>query len=97
MGKGKPRRDGSEKYKSTRIAADTSKHAPNNSYSPKTHYEDTPFVCVGCGKEEVWTAKQQKMWYEIAKGPIYSRAIRCRACRKAFREARRKSKRPNDD
>ncbi|WP_238944985.1 zinc-ribbon domain containing protein [Vandammella animalimorsus] len=29
----------------------------------------------------MWTAKQQKWWYEAAYGPIYSDAKHCRACR----------------
>jgi len=33
----------------------------------------------------VWTAEQQKWWYEVAKGPIFSVAVRCRECRKALR------------
>jgi len=34
------------------------------------------------GSDELWTAKQQKWWYEIVKGDINSVAIRCRGCRK---------------
>src|SRR2546429_6590829 len=71
-----------------RIAADLSQQAPNNSYSPPLYYEGLEFTCVDCGKREVWTAEQQKWWYEVAKGPIYSTAKRCRACRQARREAR---------
>ena len=41
-----------------------------------------PFVCKDCGSHELWTAKQQKWWYEIAKGDIDSIAVRCRSCRK---------------
>ncbi|MFN0051249.1 MAG: zinc-ribbon domain-containing protein [Planctomycetales bacterium] len=58
------------------------KQAPNNSYGPPEFYEDISFVCVNCGRHEVWTAAQQQWWYEVAKGSIYARAIRCRACRK---------------
>jgi len=83
--KGKPRHDGSDNHRETRIPADVTKQLPNNSYSPPLYYEDTPFVCVDCGKEEIWTATQQKWWYEVAKGTIYSRAVRCRACRKLHR------------
>ena len=46
-------------------------------------YLDLPFTCRDCGSKEIWTAKQQKWWYEVAQGSIYSRAIRCRACRQA--------------
>ena len=72
-----------------RIPADLSEQAPNNSYSPPLFYDDSPFVCVDCGKEEIWKAEQQQWWYEVAKGSIYSRAIRCRACRRAHREKRK--------
>jgi hypothetical protein len=68
------------------IPADLEKQAPNNTYSPLLYYVDQPFTCVDCGSEEVWTATQQKWYYEVAKGPIYARAIRCRPCRTRFRE-----------
>ncbi len=45
-------------------------------------YVDMPFTCKDCGSLELWTAKQQKWWYEIAKGSIDSIAVRCRSCRK---------------
>src|SRR5262245_34185151 len=62
------------------VVADLSQQATNNSYGPPTYYVDQPFQCVDCGKEEVWTASQQKWYFEVAKGSIYGRAIRCRAC-----------------
>ena len=68
--------------------------APYNSYgAPKFvyqgYYTDLPFQCTGCGKEEIWTATQQKWWYEVAKGYVYSTAKHCRACRR--REQTRRS------
>jgi Probable zinc-ribbon domain len=69
-----------------RIKADLSKQAPNNSYAPPLYYEDKEFTCADCGRVEIWTAEQQQWWYETAKGPIYSTAVRCRACRQARRE-----------
>lgn len=69
------------------IEADPSQQAPNNSYSSKTYYQDYEFNCVDCGIPQVWTAEQQQWWYEVAKGPIFSVAVRCRACRKASRAA----------
>jgi hypothetical protein len=72
-----------------RVPADRSKQAPNNSYDPVDFYEDVLFRCVDCQKQETWTAEDQKWWYEVAKGPIYSQAIRCRACRQAKRAAHR--------
>lgn len=50
------------------VAADCSKQAQNNSaLLPPTYYVDKPFQCIDCGKEEVWTAEQQKWFYEVAK------------------------------
>lgn len=66
----------------TVIPADRSQQAPHNSYSPVFEYRDAEFTCVDCGVVETWTAQQQKWWYETAKGPIQSRAIRCRECRR---------------
>lgn len=65
--------------------------APSNSYGAPAFvtrgtYLDAPFRCVDCGADEVWTATQQKWWYEVAKGFAYSTARRCRACRRAVRE-----------
>src|SRR4051812_5164270 len=54
------------------IPADPSQQAPNNSYGPPLFYRDLDFACVDCGLREVWTAEQQKWWYEVAKGSIYS-------------------------
>lgn len=58
----------------------------NNSYGPLPEsYLARPFTCRDCGAEEVWTAKQQKWWYETVHGPIDSRAVRCLACRRERR------------
>jgi len=51
------------------------------------------FRCADCGKEEVWTGSQQKWWYEIAKGFVYSSAVRCRACRRKERARRDEARR----
>ena len=69
------------------VLVDENALAKNNSYgAPKFvyrgHYVDEPFRCKDCGKEEVWTATQQKWWYEVAKGFAYSTAVRCRGCRR---------------
>ena len=52
------------------------------------YYEDVPFKCVDCGVDQIWTATQQKWWYEVAKGYTYSFAKRCRACRLTARRAK---------
>jgi hypothetical protein len=67
------------------MPADQTRHADNGSYNPKLWYVDYEFACVDCGCHDVWTAEQQKWWYEEAKGPIQSRAVRCRGCREGLR------------
>ncbi|MFH0130672.1 zinc-ribbon domain containing protein [Variovorax sp. VaC1] len=59
----------------------------HNTYGPlPVFYVARPFVCRDCGAQEVWTAKQQKWWYEVAHGHIDSSAVRCLACRRVRRE-----------
>ncbi len=71
------------------IAADHLQLQHANCYAPlPDFYLDLPFTCRDCGSDEVWTARQQKWWYEVMKGRLDSTAVRCRACRKAERERR---------
>ena len=56
-------------------------------------YAPIEFTCKACGKVETWTAKQQKWWYETAKGDAYSTATRCRPCRKKERARRDEARR----
>lgn len=76
------------------IVADHSQLDHINTYGfLPNFYLDKPFICRDCGAEEVWTAKQQKWWYEIAKGHIDSTAVHCRKCRnirKAEKDAQKK-------
>jgi hypothetical protein len=44
-------------------------------------YYDKIYNCVDCEKEEVWTAQQQKYWYEEERAYLGSHAIRCTLCR----------------
>jgi len=72
---------------------DASKLVPYNSYVDpefvsRGFYLDQAFICQGCGAEQVWTARQQKWWYEIAKGSVWSIARLCRPCRRRERESR---------
>lgn len=56
-------------------------------------YEDIVFKCKDCGKEEVWRDTQQKWWYEIAKGDVWTTAVRCRSCRRKERERKKEARR----
>lgn len=78
------------------VAADTSQQGPYDTYGERpTYYMDKPFTCVDCSVPQVWTAEQQKWYYEVAKGSIYATAVRCRACRKKRRETLGKTGDPN--
>jgi hypothetical protein len=77
---------------------DKAKLAPANSYGEpefarRGFYVDMAFACENCGREQVWTATQQKWWYEVAKGFIYSTAKLCRACRALVRAKKEQSRR----
>src|SRR5689334_292580 len=57
--------------------------AADNSYSvadfvARGFYIDLPFVCQACGRQQFWTAHQQKWWYEVAKGSRWTTARLCR-------------------
>ena len=65
------------------VMADPQALQHNHIFSPlPLFYVDKPFTCKDCGAEQIWTAKQQKWWYEVVKGNIETTAIRCRPCRK---------------
>ena len=86
--------DQREKEPSKIVRVNVDLLAPYNSYGvprfvENGYYVDIPFQCAQCGKEEVWTGSQQKWWYEVAKGYVYSSAKHCRTCRR--REQRRRA------
>lgn len=75
------------------VEADHSELLHNNTYGLLPYfYVDIVYVCQDCGSKELWTAKQQKWWYEIAKGHIDSAAIRCRRCRDIIKENKERQK-----
>jgi hypothetical protein len=67
------------------IKANLTKQAPHNSYSPPMWYVDQQQKCAECGQEFIWTARQQRHWFEVWKIPIYVIANRCGACRRRKR------------
>ena len=71
------------------VPADHSKLSHINTYgSLREFYLDQPFTCRKCGKREIWKAKDQKWYYEEAKGHIDARAVECYDCRTANKRAR---------
>jgi hypothetical protein len=63
------------------VSADHSKLSHINTYgSLPEFYLDQPFTCQRCGKREIWKARDQKWYYEEAKGHIDARAVECHDC-----------------
>ena len=68
----------------TAVQADASRLSHINTYGALPEfYIDQPFICRDCGKEEIWRARDQKWYYEEAKGHIDAVAVRCHDCRTA--------------
>ena len=69
-------------FENGRLAVNKNKVVFNSTlFDVPDFYEDKTFKCKKCEKEEVWTAKQQKWWYEEAQGDLETTAVLCRACR----------------
>ena len=88
----------SERTVAGSVRVNVSALAPNNSYglprfAARGYYLDEPFTCAGCGVAQVWTASQQKWWYEVAKGYVYSHAKLCRPCRRREQARRAEARR----
>ena len=76
-----------------RLPVDASKLNMGNSYSSAPeYYYDIEFDCQDCGAHQIWTARQQKWWYEEAGGYFFAGAVRCRDCRIKERERRRQAR-----
>jgi hypothetical protein len=52
---------------------------------PRHWYVDATFVCRDCGREFVFTASEQRFWYEDRQFFVNSLPKRCVECRKADR------------
>ena len=64
------------------VRADHAKLDHVNTYGALPEfYIDRPFICRKCGKREIWKAKDQKWYYEEAKGHIDAFAVECHECR----------------
>jgi Probable zinc-ribbon domain len=80
------------------LIVDRTALAQNNSYSEPEfmklgYYLDKPFTCAACKSQEVWTAAQQKWWYEVAKGSLFATAKFCRTCRNQEKHRRAEARR----
>ncbi len=54
-------------------------------HTPKYFYVDIERECVQCNQLFVFSAKEQKYWYETLKFNFHSSAIRCVSCRRKQR------------
>ena len=80
------------------VAVDRGQLAPDGSYNQpgfvvRGYYVDQPFDCQACGMPQTWTAAQQKWWYEVAKGSVWTTARLCRPCRQRERARREEARR----
>ena len=81
------------KWLAGQVVVNPLKLRPTNSYGTpefvaRGYYVDFPFKCKDCGKSQVWSPSQQRWWYEIAKGDVWTVATRCRSCRQRERARR---------
>lgn len=53
-----------------------------STFSRTPYYRDIRFKCGDCGRESVWSAQDQRHWYEVLHGSPYSEARRCSECRR---------------
>jgi len=82
-----------QKWLAGQVVVNVSNLRHTNSYGTpnfvaRGYYVDFPFTCNDCGKSEVWSPTQQRWWYEIAKGDVWTVATRCRPCRQRERARR---------
>ena len=81
---GNRRRFSEIKVNQMQLASDNSYGIPT--FVQRGYYVDQEFRCKECGRQEIWTAEQQQWWYEVAKGGVWTTAIRCRPCRRKEQE-----------
>lgn len=62
------------------LAADPDKQEYGKGYAVKFYYQDIRYTCAGCGKEGLWTAAQQKRYFEEQTGNIYNQPKWCYEC-----------------
>jgi hypothetical protein len=55
---------------------------PANSYYslPMPLYTREDYSCRDCGKKVVWTPEEKFRYYEVEKGNMYARRVRCDSC-----------------
>jgi len=70
---------------STAIRADTG--AQDYTVCPRQWYIDAHFRCADCGSTFLWSAVEQKAWFETYRFYVDSQPTRCQQCRAKRRDA----------
>lgn len=74
------------------IHANVEEQAQPESMSARRFYKDITFVCRGCGEPGVWTAQQQKRYFEEQKGNTYNKPTWCTPCHRLRMDAKRQNR-----
>jgi hypothetical protein len=69
---------------STAVKAETGRQ--NFSVCPREWYIDAKFTCHGCNANFLWSASEQKAWFEDFQFWVDSYPTQCKKCRKEKRE-----------
>ena len=72
---------------STAVKADTSRQ--NYSVCPREWYIDAKFLCNDCDTNFIWSALEQKVWFEDYQFWVDSHPTLCKECRKEKRELKK--------
>ena len=67
------------------LRADTAKQ--NYTVMPRLFYFPSLRTCRHCGRFFIFSAREQRYWYEVLKFYVDSTAVECANCRKQKREA----------
>src|SRR5262245_57039012 len=62
------------------IPADTAIPAKTYYSLPVPFYAEEVYCCRDCGKKVVWTAFEKYQYYEVEKGNMYAKRVRCDSC-----------------
>ncbi len=76
------------------VRADISKQ--DYTVCPRHWYVDATFKCADCGSEFVFSAQEQRFWYEDRRFYVDSQPKRCAACRKKERQRKLDAQKPKN-
>ena len=76
----------------TAVRADVSKQ--DYTVCPRQWYIDSTFKCMDCCKDFLFSAEEQRYWYEQRRFYVDSKPTRCPACRKKERARKLAAQKP---